>query len=545
MENSDDRNTRLVRNPMLLHTNNEDEIEHLDDDDENGRLVREPMLLHNNHNDDDGVIVEATPIIINFDENDTYKKEPEMQDADVCYKLISDDELMNTFFRKKIDWDQEDIDFYIEGVTALVDKFQKKGFQFSDDQILRIKKITGLNIINRNDLGEEELQNALEFKKYIEIYTDDNLYEQYLKTKNLDATINGVSKREINKYMLKKMYQYGINFLTVSEKYKDRYWRFKVVQDGYYKTYLNDDLFIDPELEKKIMANIPKNLSDELMAYNLYIELNKAVSLDSRFYITHQDNTDDYNAKLLSQDINEANPNNLICKIWSDMYYYLIKKYTNIDCFISMKSRNGDGHRYVMLLMDNGETIAVDGTNVVHDNMLNTNFTDILRCKLGLPTVNFSLYQDYHIQKTEFDNKEDPKEIIKKMLNIIGSKEELKSLNNLLAHDTLDTKNKLLLFINFIENRKNLDSISMRSLLSNLVYLFFNEEENVDLLDFYKELDDGQYEYINCIRNINPETKEKIYLLFDKNLGFIETTYDELKNMLSSGSIKNMPSRKW
>lgn len=53
------------------------------------------------------------------------------------------------------------------------------------------------------------------------------------------------------------------------------------------------------------------------------------------------------------------------------------------------------GHKYVILLMDNKETIAVDGTNVIYDEKLNTQFTDILRCKLGLPTVNFSLYQGY------------------------------------------------------------------------------------------------------------------------------------------------------
>ena len=530
MENIDDDNTRLVRKPMTLHNNyNDDE----------GEYEAPPIFISGSPDEDNG-IVESTPILINYDETPK-EKELEIVDADVCYKLISEDDTMNMFFRKQVNWEQEDIDYYVDGVIALVTKFQEKGFQFSNDQISRIKKITGLDIVNRNDLTDEELAKVEEFKKYFEIYTFDELYNKYLKTKDLDSLINGISKRDINKKMLKIIYQFGIYLSVLSEEFEDRYWRFRVVQDGYYKTYLDEDAKIDPELERRIVSNIPKNISDELMAYNLYIELNKQVSLDSRFYITQQDSSEDYNNELLNKRPDEVNPNNLVCRTWSNIYYYLIKKYTDIDCFISMKSRDGSGHRYVMLLMDNGNTIAVDGTNVVHDNMLDTNFTDILRCKLGLPTVNFTAYKDYHERKDTVDGKIDPKEIMEKIINIAGTKEEINNLNNLIKNNNLDTKSKLKLFMDFIEARKDIDSISMRALFSNLVYLFFKGQEKVYAIDYYKELDDGQYEYINCIKYEDDETHKTIYLLFDKELGFIDISYEELKKMISNGDIKDVP----
>ena len=532
MENIDDDNTRLVRNPMTISVNN-------NDNDDVG-YEAPPIFVSGPRADDNG-IYEGTPININVSDLKEPEKELEVVDADVCYKLISDDEVMDMFFRKQVNWEQEDIDYYVDGVTALVTKLQKNGFQFSDGQLFRIKKITGLDIVNRNDLSEEELTKVIEFKKYFDIYTLDNLYNKYLKTRDLDSLINGISKRDINKNMLKVIHNFDIYLSTLSEEFEDRYWRFRVVQDGYYKTYLDENAVIDPELERRVISNIPKNISDELMAYNLYIELNKQVSLDSRFYITLQDAEDEYNNELLNKKPNEVNPNNLVCRTWSDIYYYLIRKYTDIDCFISMKSRNGRGHRYVMLLMDNGNTIAVDGTNVVHDNMLDTNFTDILRCKLGLPTVNFTAYKDYHERKDTVDGKINPKEIIKKIINIAGTKEEIERLNNLIKNNNLDTKSKLKLFMDFIETRKDIDSISMRSLFSNLVYLFFKGQEKVYAIDYYKELEDGQYEYINCIKYVDDETKKTIFLLFDKELGFIDISFEELKEMLLNGNIKDVP----
>ena len=514
-------------------------MENIDDD--NTRLVREPMNLHFN-NEDVGV-VESTPILLNQDE--VFEEELEMVDADVCYKLISKDDVMDMFFRKSVNWEQEDIDYYVNGVIALVTKFQEKGFQFSNDQIFRIKKITGLDIVNRNDLTDEELAKVEEFKKYFEIYTFDELYNKYLKTKDADSLINGIRKKDINQNMLNIIYEFGVNAITISEEFEDRYSRFKVVQDGFYKTYLADDAVIDPEFEKRIVSNIPKNISDELMAYNLYIELNKQVSLDSRFYITFQDDAEEYNAELLNKKIDDINPNNLVCRTWSDIYCYLIKKYTDIECFISLSRRNGGGHRYVILLMDNGNTIAVDGTNVVHDNMLDTNFTDILRCKLGLPTVNFTAYKDYNRRMDTVDGKINPKEIIEKIINISGTKDEIENMSNLIKNNKLDTKSKLKLFMDFIEKRKNLDSISMRALFSNLTYLFFYGQEKVFALDYYKELEDGQYEYINCIKYYDEDAKKYRYLLFDKELGFIETTMEEINEMVNNGNMNYVPKNRF
>ena len=494
--------------------------------DDNTRLVRKAMISDTLESDISHV-----------------EKELELHDVDVCYKLISDDFVMDKFFKDIVNWEEDEINFYLDGVEALVIEFQKKGFQFSDDQIVRIKKLINLDITNRKDFSEEELNNAFIFKKFFEIYTNDSLYNKYLKTKDMDSTINGISKREINKEMIKALKNFGISASKLSNVFEDRHWRFVVVTDRFHKRYLEEDININPELEKRIMENIPKNLSDELMAYNIYIELNKQVSLDSRFYITHQDGSDKYNEKLLSTSIDKTNENNLICRTWSDMYYYLIKKYTDIECYIRMKTSEGFGHRYVILLIDNGNTIAVDGTNVVHDNMLDTNFTDILRCKLGLPTVNFTAYKDYRLEKNTIDGKLNPKEVIEKIINISGTKEEIENMNNLIMNNGLDTKGKLKLFMDFIEKRKDIDSISMRSLFSNLIYLFFNGQEKVYMLDYYKELDDGQYEYINCLKYFDDDVKDYIYLLLDKELGFIETSLEEINNLLSNGDIKHIPRR--
>jgi hypothetical protein len=210
-----------------------------------------------------------------------------------------------------------------------------------------------------------------------------------------------------------------------------------------------------------------------------------------------------------------------------------------------MKTSDGFGHRYVMLLVDNGNTIAVDGTNVVHDNMLDANFTDILRCKLGLPTVNFTAYKDYYQRKSTIDGKIDPKVIIEKIINITGTKEEIENMNNLIKNNKLDTKSKLKLFMDFIEKRKDIDSISMRGLFSNLIYLFFNGQEKVYALDYYKELENEKYEYINCIKYYDEDKRKNIFLLFDKELGFIETTMDEIREMVSNGDIKNIPKSRW
>ena len=138
MENIDDDNTRLVRKPMTLHNNyNDDE----------GEYEAPPIFISGSPDEDNG-IVESTPILINYDETPK-EKELEIVDAAVCYKLISEDDIMNMFFRKQVNWEQEDIDYYVDGVIALVTKFQEKGFQFSNDQISRIKKITGLDNIDK------------------------------------------------------------------------------------------------------------------------------------------------------------------------------------------------------------------------------------------------------------------------------------------------------------------------------------------------------------------------------------------------------------
>lgn len=510
--------------------------------DDNGRLKRNPMILADGSESDDE-IVEGTPIYIKSNSDIKKDIEPEYVEADLAYKIISSDEEMDKFYKLIDNWTDDEVQECIEGIIAVPIRFQKMGFQFSDDQIRRIKKITGFDVVNRTDLSEEEKEKVDKFTKYWEIFISDELYDKYLKTKDLDDLINGVSKRELNKNMLKVLYYFKIHYDSVSDAIEKRMWRFRVVQDCYYKHYLDDDITINPELEKRVMKNIPKCLSDILMAYNIYIELNKAVSLDSRFYINGQFDADEYNTDLLTKNISEANSNNYICKIWSDAYYYLIKKYTNIDCFINLKTKDGQGHRYVILLMDNGETIAVDGTNVVHDNMLDTNFTDILRCKLGLPTVNFTSYMDYHRRVDNFDEKPEPKEIMQKILNIAGTKEEIKDLNNLIEKNKFDTISKLKLFVDFIEKRKDLDSISMRSLFSNLVYLFFRGQERVVALDFYKELDDGQYEYVNCIKYADPKSNKNVYLMFDKELGFIETSLEEINEMIGKGDIKKVPRR--
>ena len=67
--------------------------------------------------------------------------------------------------------------------------------------------------------------------------------------------------------------------------------------------------------------------------------------------LVNKDIRENYNNELLNKRPDEVNPNNLVCRTWSDIYYYLINKYTDIDCFISMKSRDGSGHRYVILLI--------------------------------------------------------------------------------------------------------------------------------------------------------------------------------------------------
>jgi len=503
-----------------------------------GRLVREPMVLST---DDDNGIYEATPIIIDSSKFVEKEKELELFEVDICYSLISEEDFYQRFFKIIENWEEDEIEPYILGVKALAIKFQKKGFQFSSDQLERIEKLTGLVIENRYGLTDEERENADKFKKVFEIYTSDELFNKYAKTKNLDELINGISKRDLNKDATKILHSF-VAPIYLSEQFEYRYWRFRVCQDCYYKVYLDDNVSIDPELEKRIMRNIPKNLSDELMAYNIYIELNKQVSLDSRFYITHQNGEEKYNQNLKNQEINEINPDNLICKSWSAIYYYLIKKYTGIECYISVKAKNGEGHRYVMLLMDNGETIAVDGTNVVHDNMLDTNFTDILRCKLGLPTVNFTSYMDYNSRRDTNDEKADPKEIMQKILNIVGTKEEINDLNELIRNNRLDTKSKLKLFMEFIEKRKDLDSISMRALFSNLIYLFFKGQERVRLLEYYKEIENDQYEYVNCIKYTD-DNNEDIYLLFDKELGFIDSSLEEINNLIGKGDIKHIPRR--
>ena len=545
-----DDSVRLKRAPMNLSlVENEKEdvsitrdksiINDVEDDD--GEYEAPPIFISGSS--DDG-IVEGSPIHLKKD-FEVPKRDPEYVEADLAYKIISSDEEMDKFYKIIENWTNDDVQECIDGIIAVPIRFQKYGFQFSEDQIKRIKKITGFDVVNRTDLTEEEKEKVDKFTKYWEVFISDDLYDKYLKSKDLDTLINGISKKELNKNMSKVLYSFKIHSSSLSDEIENRFWRFKVVQDCYYKYYLDEDIKINPELEKRVMENIPKSLSDILMAYNIYIELNKAVSLDSRFYINGQFDVDEYNTDLLSKNIDEASSNNYICKIWSDAYYYLIKKYTNIDCFISLKTKDGEGHRYVMLLMDNGETIAVDGTNVVHDNMLDTNFTDILRCKLGLPTVNFTSYKDYHLKKDNFDEKAEPKDIMQKILNIAGTKEEIQKLNELIKNSNLDTISKLKLFIDFIEKRKDLDSISMRALFSNLVYLFFKGQERVKALDYYKEIDNGQYEYINCVKYTDPKTNEDVYLMLDKELGFIETNLLEINDMLKNGDIKNIPRRRF
>lgn len=496
-------------------------------DDDNGRLVRKPLMLFNLFADD-------------LDE----EKEKDYFNVDICYKIISSDSFLDKFEKMSQFWEDDEIDRYIDGVETMALKFQTLGFQFTDDQIRRIKDVTGLDIVNRDDFVDEEIEKATKFKKYFDLYVDDDLYERYLKSKNPNELINGIYKKELNQNMVKVLSSFKIYSMYLSEELINRYWRFRVSQDSYYKFYGDDNIELNPEFEKQIMKDIPKSLSDELMAYNLYIELNKNVSLDSRFYITKQVRDDEgYNKNIANKKIDEVNPNNLVCKTWSEIYYYLIKKYTNIDCYIGSNSRSRDAHHYVVLLLDNGETVAVDGTNVVHDRKLGTNFTDILRCKLGLPTVNFALFQDYHRHLEDVGiEKKEPKNLIEEIFNIVGSRKEIEELGELIKSNNLDTNSKLKLLMEFIENRKDLDSISMRALFSNLTYLFFRGNEKVSSASFYKELDDGQYEYVNCLCYRDKDTNEKIYLLFDKDAGFIKTSLEDIDNMMANGEIKD-PSR--
>lgn len=449
-------------------------------------------------------------------------------DVDICYKIISED-----FFLINVN-------DYIDKLKIFALFFCKKGFQFSNKQLEKIECLTGLKISNRTDLDESKFYAVAVFKKYFEIYVYDSLYIEYLNSTSEYDIINGVVKGEINKNMFDVLGMFEVYYINLSKNFINRYWRFSILQNNCNKYVLNENNILNWQIEYDVMKNISKNLTDELMAYNIYLELNKIVSLDSRFYITEQCNND-YNDVLRNQMINDVDINSLICKSWAEIYYFLIKKYTSIECYIYGLMGKSFGHKYVVLLMGDGSVIAADGTNVVYDQQFNMSATDILRCKLGLPTVNFTFYDQYYINNTSGGLKQSGcVDLLNRFINVIGTKEEIEKFKMLMVSGNFSFNNRLNLFIDFINARKDIDDISMACLFQNLIGLFFSDNDNINYIRYYQEFDSGRYCYVNGIKYMKADALKYVYLIIDKNLGFVEVSHDCLNDKLVSKKFKRI-----
>ena len=330
------------------------------------------------------------------------------------------------------------------------------------------------------------------------------------------------------------------------------------------------DIQLDPTLKKKVMDNIPKNLDKLSMALAIYVELNKVLRFDLKYWALKGSNFNEDVLNLFFKDSKEINQKNnrVICALWSKIYGKLIEEAkTGIKVYINEMEQPSKGdpreklvngikssnfsHRFIFLV-DDDFILAADATDSLYNNKDKTSTTDLVRAQLGWEPAGINaLYSTSDIDISEIyksmgykfyglsvKEKAELSKDIHTLNEIMGTRESLTNkLLNVNGKKDLNINFKKIDFIleniSEISKNKNLEPYEIESYLSNFMYFVLSKEEreNVKLLDCYRK-ENNRYMLYPLIRfNLGTATKKEYkYLLYEEGRGFYQTSYKKLKN---------------
>ena len=500
--------------------------------------------------DDDNGIFEAAPIFVSDRTGVIASRKKSIDELsfyeiDNCFLALIDEKFFKVFKENIIDDSFGDADELIDGFKKLVYLFQSLGYQFSDDEKRRVFDLIGEEVINRNDVSSDDEIAINSIYTYLKIISDSEYYKLYLGCSD-DFYINGLNKEYCESHLFSELKKYKIypgHFSSSADDRVNRFLLLSMLEAGNY-AFTPEIVKLDSDFEHKIMDNFPTNLvDDEDIAREIYNRLNRVVEFIPRQFTEGFSNNDFYEGleKLSAKDIN-LNNLGVTCGVWCDVYFQLLKKYTNLKTFIYGKKDFAAYHRYVVIMPNDGRVISADGTNVIYDKRNKTKMCDVTRSKLGLSYANFGDYDklkkddrfSFYSANEEYDHDMEMYRIVQ----LIGSKESKKLMQDVLYGDVEDLLlGKFKVICQLIYENKDIDNVSLHSLCKNLLHICLNESERkvIRFNDLYtKEL--SNYPYVMSFSIILDDGEYSQYL-FDYNDGFHKITNDELNGLLLTGRL--------
>lgn len=284
----------------------------------------------------------------------------------------------------------------------------------------------------------------------------------------------------------------------------------------------------------KILDKIPKDLTDLEKARWLYIQLGRKFKYDMNvFYMSEEEMGEQYNQ---NPNVDIENTNKTICKPINEIYIELLRR-LGIAAELKQVSKNYTYNHVgtVIILPEQNLTIFTDLT------------IDLYRIQQGLMTDDFAFTSpdgEYDIisrkELKDIDNKIEYTYLnlyMNEFIDLIAK--EMKDDDTVRKYISKDKDEELLTTekFEFLLKQLPLDRmgyVEARNFLLYLINTVFKPQDKakINQYDLFRELGNGQREFVNCI--VIRENETNYYIQEDgKDLRKIDKT--EMEEMLHNG----------
>lgn len=448
-----------------------------------------------------------------------------------------------------------------------------KGVKLSKRELANAKRITGVDYKNNNgnDFGEKAFllklirthtldKNYIETKEYkegkLEVYNSEtgvyysidavnkaiiNLRKQLNEPNMQEIILGNKEQQEINQVMLDIQRQKTMKGLKQVEN----------------RRKLPENATVNPEFEQLIIRQIKKKPleSTEELAFRIYNALNQNVEFNPGYFMGKDDEiSKKFIERIMSKKISEVTSKNnrIVCKQWSELYAYFLRKYGIDSNIVSIGSelQNKEqiqGHSYVEVYTDNG-IIKADATEGKISPIDQSNMPDLSRTRLGLAPVGFESPVILKKMKQKYEDGKDYKtpyaypfkqdviilmELIKKdkSFNFINTNERIAKGFEYIFSQINGTDLRGMALIDYLKNT-----------FSRAIPLQENDKHRAGLsTSIYTKTEDNKYEYVPMLyRQIDENTYEYYPIINGK---VVQMNNEEIEELVNQGEMHIIPGK--